>query len=115
MCTKVLFHCCQALESDGILLVLRSKRYDLASFLFPLLDDLRIACYFGRPPVVVKGHTPVKSLFVQRSESGLKGVIVCRTQKLPRQCATGNGGKVTPDRLFFDNLRFVVLVLLFDK
>src|SRR6516165_765538 len=115
MCTKVLFHCCQALESDGILLVLRSKRYDLASFLFPLLDDLRIACYFDRPPVVVKGHTPVKSLFVQRSESGLKGMIVCRPQKLPRQRAAGYRGKVTPDWLFFDNLRFVVLVFFLAK
>jgi hypothetical protein len=115
MCAKVLFHRCQTLENNGVLLVPRSKDYGLASFFLPLLDDLRIACYFDRSPIILKGHAPVKSLFVQRSESWLKGVIVRRSQKLPRQCAAGNRREATPDRFLFDNLSFVVLVFLLGE
>src|ERR1700757_1068967 len=74
---EMLFHRRYALKSDWILLILTRIGNDLTSFLFPLINQFRIARNLDTAAVFLKTHPPAKSLLIQRANYLLKSMIIC--------------------------------------
>src|SRR5215510_11317208 len=106
----MLFHSGWILKSNRILLVLCPKSYGPSSFFLPLLDDLRIARYLDRSPVIIKRHPPVKSLFVKGPKSRLKRVIVRRSEEFTCESTACDRRKAALNRVLLDHVGFVVFI-----
>ena len=102
---EMLFDRRQIVKGGRILLILRLEGHRFSRFLFPLLDQLRVAADLDCAPVIVKTHPPAESLIVECAQGRLKSVIIGGPEELAGQGAAGDGRKIAFDRLFFDDLR----------
>src|ERR1700739_1358621 len=108
---EMLFHRRYVLKSGRILLILSRIGNDLTRFLFPLINQFRIAGNLDTAAVFLKTHPPAKALLVQRADYLLKSMIICRPEQPPGKTAAGYGSEIPFNWLLLNDFTCIKVIL----
>src|SRR5215469_7045539 len=108
---EMLFHRRDAFESGRILFILSRIGNNLTCFLFPLINEFRIACDLDAAAIFLKTHPPAKSLLVQRADYLLKGVIIRRPEQAPGKAAACYGSEIPFNWLLLNDFTCIKVIL----
>src|SRR5215469_5111697 len=109
---EMLFHRRDAFESSRILFILGRIGNNLTCFIFPLINQLRIACDLDAAPVFLKTHPPAKSLLVQRADYLLKSVIIRWPKQPPGKAAARYGSEIPFNWLLLNDFTCIKVIFL---
>src|ERR1700733_1637239 len=107
---EMLLHCRYVFKSGRILLILSQIVNDFACFFFPLIDQFRITGDLDTAPVLLKTHPAAKTLFEQRANYLLKGMIIRRSEQSPGKAAPGYGSEIALNRLLLNDFACIKVI-----